>query len=133
VSGVPKHVSDEETLHRLLPPSASNMVVNGRVHPLMFYSSTEPYRVSVDRAAYRTADESLHGKPRHGIAALLTSAVRLLDVSPYQRLGVESLPELGNDAHAEIQADPTMSKNHMKTKISKKLSEIADVLRSPST
>ena len=130
MNSVPPHVADEEELHRLLNPAANACGVDGRVHYMAFFSSTDPHHISVDRARHRTVEESLRGRERHGLAQLETGKVRALPVTP--PLVVESMPENGNDAHAEIVAHETISKNGMKTKVCVLLAGLASVVLQPS-
>jgi hypothetical protein len=122
----PALVADEEILHRAVPAGSSR---EDKPHYMAFYSSTEPWRISVDRATYRTLEESLAGWPTCGAAALQVGAVRELAFEPH--LTVESVPENDNDAHAEIVVAKATSKNAVKTKVCAKLAEISTMVRQP--
>ncbi|MCL2447639.1 MAG: hypothetical protein FWD17_01695 [Polyangiaceae bacterium] len=89
-----------------------------------FYSSTEPARISVDRAAYRPLERTLEGWPPGARAAVVVAGdVRALAFSPPLR--VESCPEDGNEAHAEIRASADVSKNFIRTKVCVQLAGIS--------
>lgn len=126
MSEIPAHVEGDEELHRALNPRSNALAEDGRVHYMAFYSSTEPWRISVDRARYRVAKESLRERTDWRLARLLTETVRGLPFEP--ALTVDSVPEDGNDAHAEIVVDAKISKTQVKTKVCVKLAEIATVL-----
>jgi hypothetical protein len=120
------HVAHEETLHRVVAPGSDGPE---KPHYMAFYSKTEPHRISVDRATYRTIDQTLESRPWCGAAALNTGAVRELEFEP--RLIVESKPENGNDAHSEIVADTARSPTFVKTKVCAKLADISKMVRQP--
>lgn len=124
-SGVPDGVEDAETLHRLVQPASCG---EDKPHYMAFYSSSMPHRISVDRAAYRTIEESITQAPTWGVAALDAGPVRKLPFVP--TLAVESVPENDNDAHAEIVVDDLHSKNFVKTKVCKQLADISTIVRS---
>lgn len=124
----PEAVADEETLHRLVPGPQCGVE---KPHYMAFYSSTEPWRISVDRADYRSLDTSLAQWPTRGAASLNTRRVRELPVEP--RLAVDGRPENDNDAHAEILVATTTSKSFVKTKVCVKLAESSTMVRQPPT
>lgn len=123
---VPPRVDDDEVLHRVLNPRTNSIGADGRVHYMAFYSSTDPWRISVDRARFRAAAATLVGRSDWRLAKLATGGVRALPVDPSLR--VDGLPENGNDAHAEIIAAQQISKKQMKTRICALLAEIASLV-----
>lgn len=127
MSSVPAEVADGETLHRLLDPNANAIGPDGSIHYMAFYSNTLPHRISVDRANYRSVEESLQKHRRCGLAAIGVEPVRGLPFDP--RLRVQSVVENDNDAHAEIIANEGMSKKSVKTKVCVKLAEIATLVQ----
>lgn len=131
MSEVPAHVDDAEVLHRILNARTNAIGADGNVHYMAFYSSTNPWRISVDRARYRSTAATLLGRPDWRLAKLITAGVRALPVDPSLR--VDGLPENGNDAHAEIVAAPQISKKQMKTRICVQLAEIASLVNHDGT
>ena len=127
----PDVVNDEESLHRMLLANG-NGVRDGEVHYMAFYSSSYPFRISVDRGEYRTISQSLaNWGSQNGVARLEAAHVRGLEFTP--PLEVEAVPEHGNDAHAEIVVDENkFSKNRVKTKVCRKLAALAKIVRDPT-
>ena len=119
-------VADEEALHRLVQSGQSR---GEKPHYIAFYSSTEPFRISVDRSGYRTLEDSLAQSPKCGAAVLGAGPVRAIALEPH--LVVERVPENGNDAHGEIVVPQTFSKNAVKTKVCAKLADISTMIREP--
>jgi hypothetical protein len=121
MSDPPVAVSDDEILHRIVRPEN---ISGEKPHYMAFYSATEPYRISVDRGEYRTSAESLASATAGArLAALRAGAARELALLPTLR--VESVPEHGNPAHAEIIASTEISKKQMKTKVCAMLADIS--------
>lgn len=94
---VPVDVSDGEKLHRRVHPTF--IKDDGSVSSQAF---TDP-EMSVDRAEYRTLDETLEGCPLHGCAAVETRYARSLGQE------VVAAPELFNPAHAHVNGKKTKS------------------------
>jgi hypothetical protein len=123
-ASVPVAVADTERLHRVTDPQN---VRDGKPHYMAFYSKTEPARISVDRAEYRSIEETLVGEPPGTrIAALIAGEVRALPIVPPLR--VESCPENGNEAHAEIRVGDAPSKSFIKTKVCAMLADISSMV-----
>jgi hypothetical protein len=131
VSPVPI-VHDDEALHRVVNPRSNALNPDGTVHYMAFYSNTDPHRVSVDRAAYRTTDDSLREWPGCGLAKLIAKHVRAIKLAE-AAVRVDALPEDGNDAHAEIVAPTDASKKKVKTVVCVRLAELASVCVKPPT
>lgn len=122
---VPVAVADTETLHRVVADPGN--VRGEKPHYMAFYSKTEPARISVDRAAYRSVEQTLAGERAEAqVAALVAGDVRALSLEPALR--VESCPENDNDAHAEIRANPELSKNFIKTKVCWMLADVSRIV-----
>jgi hypothetical protein len=126
---VPVAVADSERLHRVVADPQN--VRGSKPHYMAFYSKTEPARISVDRAEYRSLAQTLAGeRPEASVAALLTADARGLAIVPPLR--VESCPENDNDAHAEIRANDEHSKNFIKTKVCAMLADVSSMVPRPS-
>lgn len=94
---VPPSVADDENLHRRVHPTFIKF--DGSVSSQAF---TDP-EMSVDRAEYRSLDETLDGYPQHGCATVETGFARSLHQE------VVAVPELLNPAHAHVNGKKTKS------------------------
>lgn len=86
----PERITDNEKLHRRVHPTFIKS--NGSVSSQAF---TDP-EMSVDRADYRSVDETLKDYPRHGCASVETGFARSLGQE------VVAAPLLLNPAHAHV-------------------------------
>lgn len=94
---VPSAISDDEKLHRRIHPTF--IKPDGSLSSQAF---TDP-EMSVDRAEFRSLDETLDGCPNHGCAAVETGFARGLDQE------VVADPMLLNPAHALVNGKKTKS------------------------
>lgn len=94
---VPPSIANDEKLHRRVHPTFIRS--DGSVSSQAF-THTE---MSVDRAKYRSLDETLDGYPEHGCAALKTEFARDLGQE------IVAVPELLNPAHAHVNGKKTKS------------------------
>lgn len=91
----PSHVDDDEVLHRRIPP---DRIKPGNLPSSSAFSHEE---MSVDRAAYRTIEESLTNYEHEGLASLVTRPCRALS------LPVEHDPVTYNVAHTLVKGKKT--------------------------
>lgn len=89
-SAIPEEVDDSEMLHRRIHPTFVRP--DGSVSSQAFRDE----RMSVDRASFRTVQESLHCWATHGLVALLAAFARNLEQE------VLADKELLNPAHALV-------------------------------
>ncbi len=94
---VPSTISDDEKLHRRVHPTFIKS--DGSVSSQAFTDS----EMSVDKADYRSLDETMDGCPNHGCAAAQTEFARDLGQE------VVSVPELLSPAHAHVNGKKTKS------------------------
>lgn len=132
VGFVPETIAPDEVLHRRLKATQVHHE-EGRPTRVAYYSHRDPYRLSVDRAAYRSIEQTLEGHPGFGLAAIEAAAAEEATGAPPEPdpipAGHPDAPE-GNPAHANIVIPDNVTKSK-RGKIARRLARASSLIVMP--